>query len=73
MSVSIVCDDGTLADGLSTALYILGKDRAAECWREHPDLFDAVLLTKDGKMYITEGIEDDFASDVYDAEVIRRA
>ena len=73
VSVSIVCDDGTLADGLSTALYVLGKDGAAECWRDHPDLFDAVLLTKDGKMYITEGIEDDFASDVYDAEVIRRA
>ena len=73
VSVSIVCDDGTLADGLSTALYVLGTEKAAECWREQPDLFDAVLLTEDGKMYITEGLEDSFTSDVYDVEIIRRA
>ena len=73
VSVSIVCDDGALADGLSTALYVLGTERAIECWKEHADLFDAVLLTEDGKMYVTEGIEDAFASDIYDAEVIRRA
>ena len=73
VSVSIVCDDGTLADGLSTALYVLGTEKATECWREQPDLFDAVLLTEDGKMYITEGLEDSFTSDVYDVEIIRRA
>ena len=71
--MSIVCDDGTLADGLSTALYVLGTEKATECWREQPDLFDAVLLTEDGKMYITEGLEDSFTSDVYDVEIIRRA
>ena len=73
VSVSIVCEDGTLADGLSTALYVLGTEKATECWREQPDLFDAVLLTEDGKMYITEGLEDAFTSDIYDAEIIRRA
>ena len=73
VSVSIVCDDGTLADGLSTALYVLGTEKATECWREQPDLFDAALMTEDGKMYITEGLEDSFTSDVYDVEIIRRA
>ena len=72
VSVSIVCDDGTLADGLSTALYVLGTEKAIECWKEHSDLFDAALLTEDGRMYITEGIADAFSSDVYDAEVVRR-
>ena len=72
VSVSIVCDDGALADGLSTALYVLGTERAMECWREHSSLFDAVLVTGDGKMYITEGLQDSFTSDVYDAEVVRR-
>ena len=73
VSVSIVCDDGALADGLSTALYVLGTEGAVACWKENPDLFDAVLLTEDGKMYITEGIKDDFSSDVYDVEIIRRS
>ena len=72
VSVSIVCDDGTLADGLSTALYVLGTEEAIACWKEHSDLFDAALLTEDGKMYITEGIADAFSSDFYDAEVVRR-
>ena len=68
-SVTIVSDDGTLADGLSTSLFIMGKDKACEFWNAHSDEFDFELLTDDDSMYISEGIADDYSSD-YEYEVI---
>lgn len=35
LSVTIVSPDGTLADGLSTALYIMGYDKAVQFWEQH--------------------------------------
>ena len=70
-SVTIVSADGTLADGLSTSLFIMGEEKAAEFWRMHSDEFDAILLTDDGTIYVTEGIADDFSTEL-PAEVIRR-
>lgn len=57
-SVTIVSDDGTLADGLSTALFIMGKDAALEFWRNHRDEFDAVLVDDEGCVTITAGLAD---------------
>lgn len=70
-SVTIVSDDGTLADGLSTSLFIMGKDKACEFWKAHSDEFDFVLLTDDDSMYISEGIADDYSSD-YEYEVVNK-
>ena len=33
ISVTIVSDDGTLADGLSTSLFIMGEEKAAQFWK----------------------------------------
>lgn len=63
-SVTIISGDGTLADGLSTSLFIMGLDKAAEYWKNHRELFDAILLTDTGELYVTEGISDDFTSDL---------
>lgn len=57
-SVTIVSDDGTLADGLSTALFVMGKDAALEFWRNHRDEFDAVLVDDAGCVTITAGLAD---------------
>lgn len=57
-SVTIVSDDGTLADGLSTALFIMGKEAAVEFWRSHRDDFDMVLLADDGAVTVSAGIAD---------------
>lgn len=70
-SVTIVSDDGTLADGLSTALYIMGKESAVEFWRSHRDDFDMVLLADDGAVTVSAGIADALTlSDGSAAEVV---
>lgn len=71
VSVTIVSADGTLADGLSTSLFIMGKDKAAEYWRAHSDEFDAILEDENGVLYVTEGIADDFTSD-HETNIIRK-
>ena len=56
--VTIITPDGTLGDGLSTALYIMGLDAAADYWRAHSAEFDAVFVLRDGSILVTAGIED---------------
>ena len=70
ISVTIISDDGTLADGLSTALYVAGLDRAEQIWKNHKDLFDAVFLTSDNQLYITEGVQSEFMTSQYPVHVI---
>jgi thiamine biosynthesis lipoprotein len=69
-SVSIVSDNGTLADGLSTALFVMGLDEGIKYWSEH-DGFDVVFVTDDNGIYITEGIADIFESK-YNYSVIKK-
>lgn len=59
-SVTIVSGDGTLADGLSTALFIMGHDAAIDYWRNHRETFDMVLVEADGTVTISEGLNDTF-------------
>ena len=61
-SVSIITSDGTLGDGLSTALYIMGLEGATEYWRQNRDSFDAVFITDDGTLYATAGLRDSISS-----------
>ena len=70
-SVTIVSNDGTLADGLSTSLFIMGLKKATDYWRENSDKFDAIFLTSDNKQYATEGIYDNYSSD-YTVEKIKK-
>ena len=59
-SVSIISDEGYLADGLSTACYVLGLDGSIELWRSHEDMFDMIIMTDDDSIYVTESIADRF-------------
>ena len=56
ISVTIIGENGLICDGLSTALFVKGLDGAIDYWKSH-DGFDAVFITDDGNVYITQGIE----------------
>ena len=58
-SVSVIAEEGAMADALSTALFVMGEQAALDFWRTHEG-FDLVLLTDSGTLYVTEGIWDDF-------------
>lgn len=63
VSVTIISEDGTKADALSTALFAMGKEKAVSYWREHAEEFEALLVGEDGTVYITEGLEKIFSSE----------
>ncbi|WP_455055504.1 FAD:protein FMN transferase [Merdimonas faecis] len=59
VSVSIIAEEGKVADALSTSMFVKGLEGAEECWKEHQD-FEMIAVTEDGDIYVTEGIEDQF-------------
>ena len=59
-SVTIVADEGLLCDALSTALFVMGAEKATAYWRENGG-FDFILIGEDGKITITEGLRDSFS------------
>lgn len=57
-SVTIVSEDGTLADALSTALFVMGKDQAEKFWEKYGDEygFEVVIIDENLDAYVSEGI-----------------
>ena len=60
-SVTVIGADGTVCDALSTALFVMGPEEAAQFWQAHPELgVELVLVLEDGSLQITQGLEDSF-------------
>lgn len=72
-SVTVVADcdvseadaySGAMCDALSTALFVMGEERALDFWRTWEwTPFELVLVTEDGRVVVTEGLADRFTLD----------
>ena len=70
-SVTVVSEDGTLADALSTSLYIMGREKAIDYWRGHKDQFDFILMDEDNELYVSESIAGRFSSEDYHITTVK--
>ena len=70
-SVTIISSDGTLADALSTSLFVMGKDKPIDFYKKSNYDFDFILYTSNDKLIISEGIKDKFSSDL-DIKVVNK-
>ena len=71
-SVTVITDEGAAADAYSTALFVMGADKAEKLYKERGG-FEYVILTDSGRLYVTEGIADSFElceGYDYDVEIV---
>ena len=61
-SAAVWSENGAWADALSTALFVLGEEKALELYREQDGIppFEAVLTASDGRIVVTDGLRDCF-------------
>ena len=57
LSVSILCDNGTMADAYSTALYVMGSAGAQAFWRTCGG-FEMILITTAGQVLYPPGLSE---------------
>ena len=75
LSVTVIADNGTMADAYSTALYVMGERGAIDFWRANADCFDVVMITTDGRLLYTPNLQDQITEPegtTYDFQVIDR-
>ncbi len=57
-SVTIVAESGLYADALSTSLFVMGKDKAIEFWKNNHESFQMILAMNDHTIAYTDGLKD---------------
>ena len=74
LSVTVMGKDGLLCDAFSTALYVMGEEKAVSLWKTM-DGFECMMVTEDGRLLVTETMAGCFEKDrncTYRMEVIRK-
>ncbi len=61
VSVTIICEDGAMADALSTAMFVLGETNAMRYWRTYGKDFEMILVNKDNEVVCTSGLIEEFS------------
>lgn len=73
ISATAVGKSGGICDALSTSLFVMGLEKSEEFWKQYGGQldFEMVLVTDDGRIFITEGLEECFTPkvDFSDSEV----
>ena len=59
LSVTIIGESGVTCDALSTALFVMGLDKAEDFWKRN-DGFEVIFIT-DSEIFITEGLTSVFS------------
>lgn len=59
-SVAVISNDGTIADALSTALFVMGKEKSFDLYKSGIYDFEAIFVLKNGTVTATDGIRDKF-------------
>lgn len=68
VSATVVCDNGTLGDAFSTALFVMGYEKAVEFWRTYETDFEMILVDENNCVYVTEGLKDHFDTSLAEYE-----
>lgn len=58
ISVTVVCDNGLESDGLSTACFVLGKEKGMELLAEYEA--EGIIVDEQKNVYVTEGLSEVF-------------
>lgn len=59
VSVTVIAAEGKLCDALSTALFVIGTEKAIRLWQDRQD-FEMLLIDETGNLLLSEGLEDSF-------------
>ena len=57
-SAAVIASSGAVADALSTALFVMGYDKAMEFYEAKTASFEAVFVLSDGRIMTTPGLAD---------------
>ena len=73
-AVVVVGTCGCRADALSTALFVMGEERALQYWRDNMPEEELILICQDKRIVMTEGLEGRFVltNEEYQCETARR-
>ena len=58
--MAVIARDGALADALSTALFVMGRDEALAFYESGVYAFEAILIACDGSIDVTKGFFERF-------------
>ncbi|MBR2520886.1 MAG: FAD:protein FMN transferase [Oscillospiraceae bacterium] len=70
ISVTVTAGDGMLCDAMSTALFVMGKEKAVDYWRSRGD-FDMILVTADSEVFYTAPLMERFTPGAVDKYTYR--
>lgn len=73
LSATVICENGTYADALSTALCVMGEDDAKKFYKNSSG-FEIILITDDQRIVVSEGVRDSFtlSNNDYSVESLSR-
>ena len=71
VSATVIGDSGAFCDALSTAIFVMGREKAEKLWSESGE-FEMILVLENGDVVISEGVEEMIEGDSVGFEIVRR-